>query len=182
MEIIEKRIFLVRGRKVIFDFHLAELYEVETKAVKRAVRRNPERFPVDFCFEISHEEWKNLRYHFGTSSHPQWGGRRVRPYVFTEQGVAMLSSVLKSRRAVRVNVEIMRAFVALREMLASHAEIAGKLDELEKRYDAQFKIVFEAIRRLILPKEKPKREIGFRIKEARVTYSVHRELSVGVLE
>ncbi|HEY6191891.1 MAG TPA: ORF6N domain-containing protein [Bacteroidota bacterium] len=179
-EIIEKRIVLIRGAKVMLDFHLAELYDVETKAINRAVRRNAERFPTDFCFQISVEEWQSLRYHFGTSSRSQWGGRRYRPFVFTEQGVAMLSSVLKSKRAIRVNVEIMRAFVALREILASNAELARKLDGLEKRHDEQFRIVFEAIRRLMVPAEKPKRQIGFRIKEPRIVYTACDEQSAGV--
>ena len=139
IENIEQWIFLIRGKKVMIDFHLAELYGVETKALKRAARRNKERFPEDFCFELTGEELENLRYHFGTSS---WGGHRYVPYVFTEQGVAMLSSVLRSKRAVQVNIDIMRAFVRLREILSTHKELAGKLDELEKKYDSNFRVVF----------------------------------------
>jgi len=164
---IEQWIFLIHGKKVMLDFHLAELYGVETKALKRAVRRNQERFPEDFCFELSREELENLRYQFGTSS---WGGQRYVPYVFTEQGVAMLSSVLRSKRAVQVNIDIMRAFVRLREILATHKELTGKLDELEKKYDKQFAIVFEAIRELMQPPEKPKKQIGFQVKEPMLKY------------
>jgi hypothetical protein len=119
-----------------------------------------ERFLEDFMFQLSKEEFNNLRFHFGTSSY--WGGRRYPPYAFTEQGVAMLSSVLRSQRAIQVNIEIMRAFIRLRKMLASHVELARKLDALEKKYDAQFKQVFEAIRRLMAPPEPKRRPIGFR--------------------
>jgi hypothetical protein len=166
-EVIERRILLIRGQKVMLDFQLAELYQVETKALKRAVRRNRDRFPEDFCFELSAEEYENLRYHFGTSS---WGGRRYPPLAFTEQGVAMLSSVLHSKRAVQVNIEIMRAFVHLREIIATHKDLARKLEELEKKYDKQFAVVFDAIKQLMTPPEKPKRQIGFRIGEPRVRY------------
>lgn len=156
----------------MLDFHLADLYEVETKALKRAVKRNRERFPDDFCFTLSDEEWKNLRYHFGASSFGQWGGRRYFPYAFTEQGVAMLSTVLRSKKAVQVNIEIMRAFVRLREIMATHKDLARKLEEMEKKYDSQFKIVFDAIRQLMMPPEKPKRPIGFRVEEKKVKYSI----------
>lgn len=158
-EIIEKKILLIRGEKVMLDADLAELYEVETKMLVRAVKRNMDRFPADFMFQLNEEEFENLRFHFGTSS--RWGGRRYLPYVFTEQGVAMLSSVLNSDRAVKVNIEIMRAFVKLRQMLASNVGLARKLDALEKKYDAQFKIVFDAIRQLMIPPEPKKRKIGF---------------------
>jgi hypothetical protein len=119
-------------------------------------------------FQLNEEESENLRYHFGTSS--QWGGRWYSPYAFTEQGVAMLSSVLRSKRAVQVNIEIMRTFVRLRRILASHAELARKLDALEKKYDAQFKVVFDAIRELMKPPESKKRPIGFLVEEAKVPY------------
>jgi hypothetical protein len=158
-ERIERLILLIRGHKVILDTDLAALYSVETKQLIRAVKRNLPRFPDDFMFQLNKEESENLRYHFGTSS--QWGGRRYLPYAFTEQGVAMLSSVLKSRRAVQVNIEIMRTFVRLRRILASHAELARKLDSLEKKYDAQFKVVFDAIRQLMAPPEPKRRHIGF---------------------
>ncbi|MGH2568626.1 MAG: ORF6N domain-containing protein [Bacteroidota bacterium] len=128
---------MLRGQKAMLDFHLADLYGVETKALKRAVKRNVDRFPADFCFELSTEEMENLRYQFATSS---WGGRRYVSYAFTEQGVAMLSSVLYSKQAVLVNIEIMRAFVRLREILATHKDLARKLEELEKKYDGQFRL------------------------------------------
>jgi len=161
VEIIEKKILLIRGEKVMLDADLAELYGVETKMLVRAVKRNIDRFPSDFMIQLNREEFENLRFQFGTSS--RWGGRRYLPYAFTEQGVAMLSSVLNSERAVRVNVEIMRAFVRLRQMLASNTELARKLDALEKKYDHQFKVVFDAIRQLMTPLDtKKKGKIGFK--------------------
>jgi len=126
----------------------------------QAVKRNIERFPEDFMFQLNHREFVILRSQIVTSR--DWGGRRYLPYAFTEQGVAMLSSVLRSQRAIHVNIEIMRAFIRLRQMLASHKELARKLDELEKKYDAQFKEVFEAIRQLMTPPEPKHRPIGFR--------------------
>jgi len=158
LERIQQSILLLRAHKVMLDFDLAELYGVETKALNKAVKRNLARFPEDFMFVLSHREFENLRFQFGTS---RWGGRRYRPYAFTEQGVAMLSSVLRSERAVLANVEIMRAFVRLRAMLSSHEELARKLAALEKRYDAQFKAVFDAIRQLMAPPEPARRPIGF---------------------
>jgi hypothetical protein len=149
-ERIERSILLLRGHKVMLDSDLAALYGVETKALLRAVKRNIERFPRDFMFQLNRDEFDNLRCQFGTSS--SWGGRRYAPFAFTEQGVAMLSSVLKSPRAVAVNIDIMRAFVRLRQLLASNAALARRLDELEKKYDAQFKIVFEAVRQLMTPR------------------------------
>ncbi len=172
-EVIEKRIFLIRGHKVMLDFHIAELYGVETKALKRAVKRNRDRFPIDFCFELTSEEFQHLRYQLGTS---RWGGARYSPYAFTEQGVAMLSSVLQSKRAIQVNIEIMRAFVKLREILASHKDLARKLEELEKKYDSQFRVVFDAIRQLMEPPEKPRREIGFHVKETVARYKARKNL------
>jgi phage regulator Rha-like protein len=160
VERIEKAILLIRRQKVMLDVDLAALYGVETKMLVRAVKRNINRFPTDFMFQLNKEEFDNLRFHFGTSS--DWGGRRYPPYAFTEQGVAMLSSVLHSQRAIQVNIEIMRAFIRLRQMLASHVELARKLDALEKKYDAQFKQVFEAIRQLMVPPEPKRRPIGFR--------------------
>ena len=157
---IEKAILLIHGQKVMLDADLAELYGVETKVLVQAVKRNLERFPEDFMFQLSQEEFAILRSQIVTSS--DWGGRRYRPYAFTEQGVAMLSSVLRSQRAIQVNIEIMRAFIRLRQMLASHVELARKLDALEKKYDAQFKQVFEAIRQLMAPPEPKRRPIGFR--------------------
>ena len=158
-ELIEKKILLIRSEKVMLDADLASLYEVETKMLVRAVKRNIVRFPADFMLQLNKEEFENLRFHFGTSS--QWGGRRYLPYAFTEQGVAMLSSVLNSERAVKVNIEIMRAFVRLRQMLASNAELSRKMNALEKKYDAQFKVVFDAIRKLMAPPEPKRRQIGF---------------------
>ena len=150
---------MLRGERVLLDADLAELYGVETKTLNRAVKRHSDRFPQDFMFQLTGEEAGNLRYQIGTSS---WGGRRYLPQAFTEQGVAMLSSVLLSKRAVMVNVEIMRAFVRLRRILATHADLARKLAALEKRYDAQFRAVFDAIRELMAPPEPPrKRPIGF---------------------
>jgi hypothetical protein len=138
---------------------LAELYEVAPRVLVQAVKRNRERFPADFMFQLSRAEYTNLKSHFVTST---WGGaRRATPYAFTEQGVAMLSSVLRSPRAVQVNIAIMRAFVKLREILASHRDLARRLDEMESRYDAQFKVVFDAIRGLMTPPEKPRHRIGF---------------------
>ncbi len=162
-EVIEKKIILIRGHKVMLSTDLAELYDVEPRALIQAVKRNTERFPADFMFMLSDQEVANLKSQFVISS---WGGaRRANPYAFTEQGVAMLSSVLRSRRAIHVNIGIMRAFVNLRQMLASNAELAGMLDALEKKYDSQFKMVFDAIRQLMIPPEKPKRKIGFRREE-----------------
>jgi hypothetical protein len=163
-ERIERAILLVRGHKVMLDSDLASLYGVETRRLVEAVKRNIQRFPDDFMFQLNQEEFDNLRSQFATSS--SWGGRRYAPYAFTEQGVAMLSSVLRSPRAVAVNVEIMRAFVRLRGMLGSHADLARKLDALERKYDAQFKVVFDAIRQLMAPPAPPRKPIGFHVKRA----------------
>jgi hypothetical protein len=149
---------------------LAELYQVEARVLVQAVKRNIARFPQDFMFQLTEEEFSNLKSQIVISS---WGGlRRAAPYAFTEQGVAMLSSVLRSKRAIQVNIEIMRTFVRLRRILASHAELARKLDTLEKKYDAQFKIVFDAIRQLMVSPEPepPKKRIGFLVEEAKVPY------------
>ena len=157
-ERIEKCILLLRGQKVILDKDLAVLYGVSTKNLNKAVSRNLDRFPDDFMFQLNLQEVINLKFQFGTSS---WGGTRKLPKAFTEQGVAMLSSVLRSRRAVQVNIEIMRTFVRLREMIASHKDLARRLNELEKEYDGQFKVVFDAIRQLLEPPDS-KRRIGFK--------------------
>jgi phage regulator Rha-like protein len=167
LELIEKRIYLIRNQKVMMDTHLAELYGVETKILNKAVSRNLERFPDDFMFQISKEEWNSLKFQFGTSKKGR-GGRRYLPYAFTEQGVAMLSSVLKSKRAVQVNIQIMRAFVKLHEILSTHKELAQKLKELELKIDSSDKhiqAIFEFINQLIAPPEKPKRKMGFTIDE-----------------
>ncbi len=162
MERIVKSVLLLRGHKVLLDSDLAEMYGVPTSHLTRATRRNIERFPADFTFQLSSEEWDALICQIGISKNSGRGGRRHAPYVFTEQGVAMLSSVLKSKRAVQVNIAIMRAFVELREMLGSHKDLARKLEAMEKKYDSQFKIVFDAIRELMKPPETPpKRKIGF---------------------
>ena len=160
-ERIETKILLLRGQKVILDRDLAVLYGVPTGNLKRAVLRNAERFPEDFMFVLDSQEVTNLICQIGISS-SSWGGTRHAPMAFTEQGVAMLSSVLNSSRAIQVNVAIMRAFVRLRQILASHADLARKLDELEKKYDGQFRVVFEALRQLMTPHDDPPRSrIGF---------------------
>jgi hypothetical protein len=161
---IENRIFAVRGHRVMLDFDLAELYGVQTKSLKQTVRRNIDRFPSDFMFVLTYQEFANLRSQIVTSSFGQWGGTRYRPMAFTEQGVAMLSSVLRSKQAVQVNIEIMRAFVRLREMLSTHKELAQKLAELEDRlgeHDEQIQVIFEAIHQLMSPPDKPPKKIGF---------------------
>jgi ORF6N domain len=146
----------------------SELYEVEPRALVQAVKRNIERFPPDFIFQLSKVEFQNLKSQIVTSN---WGGlRRAAPYAFTEQGVAMLSSVLNSRRAVQVNIEIMRAFVRLREIMATHKDLVRRLNEMEKKYDAQFRVVFDAIRELMKPPEPNKRKIGFLVKERAARY------------
>lgn len=161
---VERRIFLIRGQKVMLDAGLAELYRVPTKSLNLAVKRNADRFPEDFAFQLTEKEVAGLRFQFETSKRGR-GGRRYLPHAFTEQGVAMLSSVLRSSRAVQVNIAIMRAFVRLREMLMSNADLARKLLALENKYDTQFKIVFDAIRELMQgppPSRKPR--IGFQHK------------------
>jgi hypothetical protein len=164
MERIQNLIFLIRGEKVMLDSHLAELYGVDTGTLNRAVKRNAERFPDDFMFQLAPQEVAILKCQFGISSSGHGGRRRSIPYAFTEQGVAMLSSVLRSKRAVQVNVAIMRAFVSLRRLLATNETLARKFAELERRlegHDQAIKSLFDAIRELMLPSAKPKREIGF---------------------
>ncbi|HUW39981.1 MAG TPA: ORF6N domain-containing protein [Rectinemataceae bacterium] len=161
VERIEGVIYLIRGEKVMLDEDLAELYEVETRALIQAVKRNVERFPEDFMFQLSKEEYDSLRSQFVILKNGQGQHRKYLPYAFTEQGVGMLSGVLHSERAVLVNIEIMRAFVRLRRMLAGNAELERKLAAIERKYDAQFKVVFDAIRALMKVEEKPKRKIGF---------------------
>lgn len=158
---VEHLILFVRGCRVMLDSDLASLYGVEVRALNQAVRRNTDRFPRDFMFRLEIREVANLRSQFVISS--SWGGPRWRPYAFTEQGVAMLSGVLRSPRAIEVNIEIMRAFVRLRRMLLENADLARKLAALEKRYDGQFRVVFEAIRELMEPVEEPARKIGFTV-------------------
>jgi len=161
VERIERAIYLIRGEKVMLDRDLADLYGVETKMLNRAVKRNLRRFPADFMFRLSADEAAQMRCQFGTSKTGR-GGRRYLPYVFTEQGVAMLSTVLNSERAVLVNIEIMRAFVKLRQMLAANAELSHRFDELESKYDRKFRVVFDAIRQLMSPPPVKRKPIGFR--------------------
>ncbi len=142
-ETIERKIYLIRGKKVMLDSELAELYEVRTNVLSKAVSRNLDRFPEDFMFQLSKEEAENLRLQNGASS---WGGRRYLPRVFTDYGILMLSSVLSSQRAVQVNIQIMRTFTKLRELLNTHKDLRIRIDELEKKYDKQFQVVFKAIR------------------------------------
>jgi len=174
---IEQSIFLIRGHRVMLDSHLAALYGVETKNLNKAVRRNLSRFPADFMFQLTPEEPANLKFQIGTSSSTH-GGRRKPVSAFTEQGVAMLSSVLHSQRAVQVNIAIMRAFVRLRETLSLHKELAHKLAELERKienHDESIHTLFEAIRQLMTPPaEPPRKEIGFHIKEDSVPYRIKR--------
>jgi hypothetical protein len=168
IEPIERRIVLLRGERVMLSTDLASLYGVEPRVLVQAVKRNLDRFPGDFMFQLSREEFASLKSQVVISS---WGGlRRAPPYAFTEQGVAMLSSVLRSPRAVRVNIEIMRAFVRLRRMLQTNADLARKLAALEKKYDTQFKVVFHAIRELMATPEEPQRSIGFRVEEPGPVY------------
>lgn len=161
-ENLERSIFMIRGYKVMLDRNLAELYGVQTGALNRAIKRNAIRFPADFMFQLTTQEWENLKCQTGISS---WGGdRRALPYVFTEQGVAMLSSVLRGKRAALMNIAIMRAFVRLREMLSTNRELAHKMSELERRlgrHDEDIQSLFDAIRELMDPPSKPRRQIGF---------------------
>ncbi|MCC7542663.1 MAG: ORF6N domain-containing protein [Deltaproteobacteria bacterium] len=167
-ERIERAIVLLRGQKVMLDDALADLYGVPVRALNQAVKRNLERFPADFAFQLTPEELARLRSQIVTSKTAGRGGRRYAPYAFTEQGVAMLSSVLRSDQAVRVNIQIMRTFVRLRQLVLSNDDLARKLVALEKRYDAQFKVVFQAIRDLMAPPtERSKRRLGFPTEEER---------------
>ena len=166
-ERIEKTIYLIRGEKVMLDRDLAKLYGVQTGALNQAVRRNRERFPEDFMFQLTTLEVRQLNLSqivIGSEKHRD---PRLRPYAFTEQGVAMLSSVLRSKRAITVNIEIMRAFVKLRQMLASNAELSRRLDKLESKYDKQFRVVFDAIRQLMATPVRGNKEIGFRSRAAK---------------
>lgn len=164
VEVVATKIFGIRGKKVMLDTDLAVLYGVRTKNLNKAVDRNKERFPEDFMFRVTKEELGSLRFHFGTSKR---GGRRYLPYVFAEQGVAMLSSVLRSKRAIKVNIQIMRAFVKLKELLLTHRDLAAKLEVLERKYsdhDKKIQQIFEAIRQLLLPPKTKARVVeGFRV-------------------
>lgn len=176
VQMIERRIYLIRGQKVMLDQDLAELYEVETKRLNEQVKRNPQRFPEDFMFQLTKEEHDSLRSQFATSNESR-GGRRFLPYVFTEQGIAMLSTVLNSEKAIQVNIAIMRAFVRFRQVISTNEELAKKFLELEKttttklkKHDDQIFAIFEAIKKLIKatipkPTDQPTRLIGFRVKD-----------------
>jgi hypothetical protein len=170
---IQQAILLIRGQKVMLDRDLAALYRVETKALKQAVRRNASRFPSDFMFVLNSQEVATLRSQIVTLKRGEHS--KYPPMAFTEQGVAMLSSILNSEGAVQVNIAIMRAFVQLRNLLSTHADLARKLEELEKKYDNQFRVVFDAIRQLMTPPDPPPRKIGFHVREARSKYKVRRK-------
>jgi hypothetical protein len=159
--LISRKIYFFRGARVMLDSDLAQLYRVTTKNLNRAVKRNADRFPADFMFQLKPQEAENLRFQSGTSSLPIHGGRRYRPYAFTEHGVAMLSSVLHSDRAVQINIAIMRAFLQLRAMLATHEDLRRKIAEMEKRYDSKFHVVFATLRQMLETPIPPKRQIGF---------------------
>ena len=162
IERIASKIYLIRNVKVMLDRDLAELYAVETKVLKQAVRRNSDRFPADFMFELTRDEFKNLRSQIVTSS---WGGARYLPMVFTEQGVAMLSSVLKSERAIHVNIQIMRTFTKLREALLDNKDIRRELEGLKQITEERFRIVFETLDQILVVENKPKKKIGYTVKE-----------------
>lgn len=164
IERITSKIYLIRKQKVMLDRDLAELYGVETAQLKRAVKRNIDRFPKDFMFELSKKELVDWRCQFGTSKGVKMGLRYL-PIAFTEQGIAMLSSVLNSNRAIQVNIQIMRAFTQLRQMLSTHKDLKKKIESMEKKYDEQFRLVFEAIKQLLEEDEKPKKKIGYTAKE-----------------
>ena len=157
--IIASKIITIRDEKVILDVHLAELYEVETRVLKQAVRRNKDRFPYDFMYELTDAEIDEMVSQNVIPSKRHFGG--AVPFAFTENGVAMLSSVLNSERAIQVNIQIMRAFIKLKEMLSTHKDLKQKIEEMEKKYDYQFKIVFDAIKQLLEPPEEPKGKMGF---------------------
>ncbi len=159
-EIIERKIYLIRGEKVMLDSDLAELFGVETKNLNKAVKRNMERFPSEFMFQLNHQELTALKFQFGTSNDGR-GGRRTLPYAFTEHGTIMLATVLNSPVAVQASIQIVKAFVRLRQLLATHKDLARNLTEMERKYDAQFRVVFDAIRELMTPIVPKKRKIGF---------------------
>jgi len=164
VERIERAIFVIRGERVMLDRDLASLYEVSTSIFNQAVKRHRDRFPPDFMFQLTIEEAQALGSRSQSVILKRGQNIKYRPYAFTEHGILMLSSILNSERAVQVNIEIMRTFVRLRQMLASNAELARKLEELEQRYDAQFKVVFDAIRQLMTPPEPKRKQIGFQAK------------------
>ncbi len=154
----DRRIVSLRGKRVIVDADLAQLYGVTTKRLNEQVRRNPARFPADFAFQLDASEWTNLRSQFATSS---WGGRRFAPYAFTEHGALMAANVLNSRRAIEVSIFLVRTFIAMREGIDANKDLVARINELERKYDKQFKVVFDAIRALMTPSPAMKRPIGF---------------------
>ena len=171
IENITGLIYLIRGQRVILDRDIAELYGVETKRLKEQVKRNIERFPEDFMFELSTREYENLRSHFATSS---WGGTRYIPMAFTEHGILMISSVLKNDKAVQVNIQIMRAFMKMRQMIFDNTELRKEIDELRADTDGKFRIVFETLDQLLFIENKPKKKIGFMAKEKQAEYGKRR--------
>lgn len=163
-ENIANQIHFIRGEKVMLDSDLAALYGVETKVLKQAIKRNNKRFPDDFMFELTTKEFENLRSQFVTSS---WGGTRYLPFAFTEQGVAMLSGILNSERAIEVNIAIMRTFVQVRKLMDTNKELAKKIDALEQKYDEQFDTVFNAIRELVHQENEPRKPVGYKLKRSK---------------
>ena len=172
MERILKAILNIRGQRAILDADLAALYGVSTKVLNQAVKRNSARFPSDFMFELNRDEIMRISQSVISSPGLRFS-KKV--YAFTEQGVAMLSSVLKSERAIQVNIAVMRTFVQLRQLLATHADLARKLEKMEKKYDTQFRVVFDAIRQLMTPPDKPCKRIGFKVRERKAAYHVQRK-------
>lgn len=172
MDKIRQAIFLVRGQKVMLDRDLALLYGVETRTMNQAVKRNRDRFPNDFILKLTRKEIMRISQSVISSPDLKYS-KSV--YAFTEQGIAMLSGVLNSQRAIQVNIAIMRAFVQLRNILSTHADLARKLEELEKKYDAQFRVVFDAIRQLMTPPDPPRKQIGFHVREPRARYTTRRK-------
>jgi ORF6N domain len=161
LQIIQDRIFTIRGHRVMLDFHLAEMYEVETRVLNQAVSRNSARFPDDFMFQLTDKEWQNMSSQI-VMTYPKKRPKVALPYVFTEQGVAMLSSVLRSDRAIKVNIELMRAFVMLRRLVLHHKDIIERIDQVEAKYDSQFAEVFQALKYLLEPIQPEREAIGFK--------------------
>jgi len=175
-ELIASKIYIIRGLRVMLDRDLAQLYDVQTKVLKQAVNRNKNRFPEDFMFVLSTDEYTILRSQFVTSSSSGWGGSRYAPMAFTEQGVAMLSSVLNSERAIEVNIRIIRVFTRLRQMLHDNKDLRRELDEMKRTTNDRFQIVFETLDQLLNVAEQPKRKIGFTAKDHRASYAAKRRM------
>ncbi|MDD5774293.1 MAG: ORF6N domain-containing protein [bacterium] len=176
-EKIEQKIFIIRGQKVMFDKELAVLYQITTGNLNKAVSRNLARFPEDFMFQLTKNEIQNLMFQNGISS---WGGTRKLPRVFTEHGILMLSSVLNSERAIQVNIQIMRTFTKLRKMLLTYKDLRQQIEKMEKKYDYQFEVVFDAIKKLLESPQKPAKKIGF-IREKRSKYKKDKDIIADVL-